>query len=44
MSCARKSATAGLIVSDDLEMGGVLKAAPIEQAAVQHIRAGGDFV
>ena len=32
----------GLIVSDDLEMGGVLKAAPIEQAAVQHIRAGGD--
>jgi beta-N-acetylhexosaminidase len=33
----------GLIVSDDLEMGGVLKAAPIEQAAVQHIRAGGDL-
>ncbi len=32
----------GLIVSDDLEMGGVLKAAPIEQAAVEHIRAGGD--
>ena len=32
-----------LIVSDDLEMGGVLKAAPIEQAAVQHIRAGGDL-
>jgi beta-N-acetylhexosaminidase len=32
----------GLIVSDDLEMGGVLKAAPIEQAAIQHIRAGGD--
>src|SRR6202007_424297 len=29
----------GLICSDDLEMGGVLKAAPIEQAAVQHIRA-----
>ncbi len=33
----------GLIVSDDLEMGGVLKAAPIEQAAVGHIRAGGDL-
>ena len=24
-------------------MGGVLKAAPIEQAAVEHIRAGGDL-
>lgn len=33
----------GLIVSDDLEMGGVLKAASIGQAAVGHIRAGGDF-
>ena len=33
----------GLIVSDDLEMGGVLKAGPIEQAAIQHIRAGGDL-
>jgi beta-N-acetylhexosaminidase len=33
----------GLIVSDDLEMGGVLKAAPIEQAPVEHIRAGGDL-
>lgn len=33
----------GLVVSDDLEMGGVLQAAPIEQAAVQHIRAGGDL-
>jgi beta-N-acetylhexosaminidase len=33
----------GLIVSDDLEMGGVLKAAPIEQAAVEFIRAGGDL-
>jgi len=32
----------GLIASDDLEMGGVLAAAPIEKAAVQHIRAGGD--
>lgn len=33
----------GLIVSDDLEMGGVLAAGPIEQAAVEHIRAGGDL-
>jgi beta-N-acetylhexosaminidase len=33
----------GLIVSDDLEMGGVLSAAPIEQAAVEHVRAGGDL-
>ncbi|MGA9801398.1 MAG: beta-N-acetylhexosaminidase [Terriglobales bacterium] len=33
----------GLVVSDDLEMGGVLKAAPIEQAAIEHIRAGGDL-
>jgi beta-N-acetylhexosaminidase len=33
----------GLVLSDDLEMGGVLKAAPIEQAAVEHIRAGGDL-
>jgi beta-N-acetylhexosaminidase len=33
----------GLVVSDDLEMGGVLKAAPIEQATVDHIRAGGDL-
>jgi beta-N-acetylhexosaminidase len=33
----------GLVVSDDLEMGAVLKAAPIEQAAVEHVRAGGDL-
>lgn len=33
----------GLIVSDDLEMGGVLKAAPIDEAAVAFIRAGGDL-
>jgi beta-N-acetylhexosaminidase len=32
-----------LIVSDDLEMGGVLSAAPIGEAAVQFIRAGGDL-
>jgi len=33
----------GLVISDDLEMGGVLKAAPIEQAAVEFVRAGGDL-
>jgi beta-N-acetylhexosaminidase len=33
----------GLIVSDDLEMGGVLKAAPVDRAAVEFIRAGGDL-
>jgi len=32
-----------LIVSDDLEMGGVLSAAPVEQAAVEFICAGGDL-
>src|SRR6202162_1713372 len=32
-----------LIVSDDLEMGGVLSAAPIGEATVEHIRAGGDL-
>lgn len=33
----------GLIVSDDLEMGGVLGAASVGQAAVEFIRAGGDL-
>lgn len=33
----------GLIISDDLEMGGVLKAAPADQAAVEFIAAGGDL-
>ncbi len=33
-----------LIVSDDLEMGGVLAAAPVGEAAVEHIRAGGDLL
>jgi beta-N-acetylhexosaminidase len=32
-----------LIVSDDLEMGGVLSAAPVGRAAVEFIRAGGDL-
>jgi beta-N-acetylhexosaminidase len=33
----------GMVVSDDLEMGGVLKAAPIERAAVEFVGAGGDL-
>jgi beta-N-acetylhexosaminidase len=33
----------GLIVSDDLEMGGVLKAAPIDEATMRFIAAGGDL-
>src|SRR3954468_3238380 len=33
----------GLVVSDDLEMGGVLAAASIEEAAVQTLRAGADI-
>jgi beta-N-acetylhexosaminidase len=32
-----------LVVSDDLEMGGVLSAAPIADAAVGFVRAGGDL-
>src|SRR4051794_13292142 len=39
----RKIGYRGLIVSDDLEMGGVLKAAPIDQAAVEFVAAGGDL-
>jgi beta-N-acetylhexosaminidase len=33
----------GLIVSDDLEMGGVLSAAPIGEVAVKFAQAGGDL-
>jgi beta-N-acetylhexosaminidase len=33
----------GLVVSDDLEMGGVLGASPVGEAAVQFIRACGDL-
>ncbi|MGH9668722.1 MAG: beta-N-acetylhexosaminidase [Terriglobales bacterium] len=33
----------GLVISDDLEMGGVLAACPIEQAAVETLRAGADL-
>ena len=34
----------GLVISDDLEMGAVLAAGPIEQTAVESIRAGADIV
>jgi len=34
----------GLIFSDDMEMGGILKAMPIEEAAVAAIRAGMDTI
>ena len=33
----------GLIITDDLEMGGVLAALPIEQAAVESLRAGANI-
>jgi len=39
----KKMGYRGLIASDDLEMGGVLSAAPIEQAAAQFVRSGGDL-
>jgi beta-N-acetylhexosaminidase len=39
----KKIGYAGLIVSDDMEMGAVQDFAPIEQSVVQHIRAGGDI-
>lgn len=34
----------GLIFSDDMEMGGILKAMPIEEAAITAIRAGMDMI
>lgn len=39
----RKIGYRGLVVSDDLEMGGVLKTASVERAAVEFVRAGGDL-
>jgi beta-N-acetylhexosaminidase len=33
----------GLVMSDDLEMGAILKTTPIEEAAVTHIRVGADL-
>lgn len=34
----------GIVLSDDLEMGGILKFLPVEEAAVAAIRAGSDLV
>ncbi len=34
----------GIILSDDLEMGGILKFMPVEEAAVTAIRAGSDLI
>jgi beta-N-acetylhexosaminidase len=39
----KKIGYAGLVVSDDLEMGGVLKVVSIEEAAVQTVQAGADM-
>jgi beta-N-acetylhexosaminidase len=39
----KKIEYAGLVVSDDLEMGGVLKVASIEEAAVGTVQAGADM-
>ena len=33
----------GLVASDDMEMGALLKARPIDEAAVEFVRAGGDL-
>ena len=34
----------GMILSDDLEMGGILKFLPVDEAAVEAVRAGSDLV
>ncbi|HEX4031353.1 MAG TPA: beta-N-acetylhexosaminidase [Terracidiphilus sp.] len=34
----------GIVLSDDLEMGGILKFMPVEEAAVAAIRAGSDLI
>lgn len=39
----RKIGFRGLIASDDMEMGALLKAMPIDRAAVEFIRSGGDL-
>lgn len=39
----KKMGYRGLVVSDDLEMGGVLSAAAIGNASVEFVRAGGDL-
>jgi len=39
----RKIGYRGLVISDDLEMGGALSAGPIEEIAVETLRAGADM-
>jgi beta-N-acetylhexosaminidase len=39
----RKLGYAGLVVTDDLDMGGVLAAASVQEAAVETLRAGADM-
>jgi beta-N-acetylhexosaminidase len=39
----RKIGYRGLVISDDLEMGGVQASAPIDEAAVETLRAGADM-
>ena len=39
----KKIGYSGLVVSDDLEMGGILKVATIEEAAVETVQAGADI-
>jgi len=34
----------GIILSDDLEMGGILKFLPVEEAAIEAVRAGSDLL
>ena len=41
---AQADRLSGIILSDDLEMGGILKFMPIEEAAVAAIRAGSDLM
>jgi beta-N-acetylhexosaminidase len=40
----KKLGYTGLTITDDMEMGALQKAAPIEQAAVQAVRAGADLL
>ena len=44
MCCARRIGYKGLVLTDDMEMGGVLNHAPIEEAAVAAVAAGNDLV
>ena len=41
---AKRIGYKGMILSDDLEMGGILKFLPVEEAAVAAIRAGSDLL